>query len=141
MQAEASTASFIRYGHTLRFVAPEVFTTEDERPKTSSADVYSFGMLLLQLRTPYTTLLIYHFRKAYSGEVPWKGRNKINVILAIANGEIPPRPSLPTLHTSIPDGIWELCVECWVKLPEHRPSMAEIVNVLTRRHQVGRHLL
>ncbi|KZV97043.1 kinase-like protein [Exidia glandulosa HHB12029] len=128
---DPTTVTEIRQHHTLRFAAPELLMDSAEdgtlspltagptrrpRSKTTATDVYAFGMTMLQ---------------AYSGEVPWRGISNMKVYVEVERGQAPPRPSARLVAPlGFTDEHWNLCLRCWSRNPELRPSMRRVVRTL-----------
>ncbi|KAF8130279.1 kinase-like domain-containing protein, partial [Boletus edulis] len=94
----------------IRWAAPELF--DDECELKPSADVYSFGCIMLEV---------------LSGYIPWQDKPERVVIgLKIVHRKFPDRPAFPELD----DGHWALIVMCW-SLPDERPSAQQVVHYLT----------
>lgn len=121
---EDTTAMGIRLSNTLRFAAPELLLDDAKassgkiKSKTTQADVYAFGMLVLQ---------------AFSGERPWPGVDDQGVIIKVAD-EKATHPRLPSATAAgLSNMWWKLCQDCWQYKPEKRPSM---LDVETRIHSI-----
>ncbi|KAJ6549829.1 kinase-like domain-containing protein, partial [Mycena capillaripes] len=101
-------------GGTFRWMAPERLVPSayglPDAKATGSSDVYSFGMLVLEV---------------FSREPPW-GLSRVegSIALSVVTNLRPPRPP------SIPDNMWEIVQECWSHLPTERPAICEIYNRL-----------
>ena len=53
-----------------------------------------------------------------------------HVVLKVADGERPPRPSdAATIDRGLDDGLWELLLRCWDD-PVLRPTMADVLASL-----------
>lgn len=94
--------------HTPRWSAPEVLR-EDNPGKES--DVYSFGMVMLEV---------------FTGEVPFHDKSPYDAMTAILNGKRPPRPT----HSSCTDYLWNLIQRCWDQDPLLRPEISEVLRIL-----------
>ena len=90
------------------YSAPEVL---NDRVYTVKVDVYSFGVMLLEMATG---------EKPFSGAGMPKGHKLLS---AVADGGL--RPVIPA-HVS--PTIAALVQQCWQAEPEHRPSFADIVD-------------
>ncbi|KAJ7927708.1 kinase-like domain-containing protein, partial [Mycena leptocephala] len=101
-------------GGTFRWMAPERLVPSayglPTAKATTQSDVYSFGMLMLEV---------------FSGEPPWgSARNECSIALNVVTNLRPSRPS------SIPDDLWEIVQECWSHSPTGRPTIQEVYNHL-----------
>ncbi|KAI6003789.1 kinase-like domain-containing protein [Pisolithus albus] len=83
---------------------------------TLKADVYAFGMTVLEL---------------LSHREPWSQvRFPFHVVSKVSNGERPPRPSdNETVSRGLDDHLWELLQGCWEEF-ESRPTMSEVLERL-----------
>jgi serine/threonine protein kinase len=95
------------------YMAPEVLTKNKYSEK---ADVYSFGIVLLELFTG---------RLAYS-EPEFSSMHIAQLTYQIAH--VGARPSVDGLHPTVR----QLIVDCWHEEPGFRPSFSEIVTRLNR---------
>ncbi|KAF9246931.1 kinase-like domain-containing protein [Melanogaster broomeanus] len=97
-----------------RWLAPELCL--DKGRLTTAADVYAFGMTILQLMTHAT---------------PWcTVRHTTQVILKVALGEKPQRPrDDATIARGLDDHLWEVMQKCWDEA-DKRPTMAELMQTL-----------
>ncbi|TDL20287.1 kinase-like protein [Rickenella mellea] len=117
------SASTTTHG-TPRWRAPELHNPEKYGMSVAQAhalpaDVWSFGMTVLELVT---------------GEYPYYDFNEAEVMMAIGRGRIPNRPT-PTGETL--NMLWPICLQCLVFWPNLRPSMQDIIGpllVLTANH-------
>ncbi|KXN81387.1 hypothetical protein AN958_04776 [Leucoagaricus sp. SymC.cos] len=102
-----------------RFQSPEqLMRTGDELPQPST-DVWSFGMVVLQV---------------FSGSLPYGHlQNSNTAILQIAQGILPPKPDESVMSSEL----WQLLSCCWKFDPHLRPSMSSILPCirLLREHQ------
>ena len=98
---------------SLRWLAPELVAVADSNyiPTTRATDVWSFGMLSLEI---------------FTGNVPFSHvSNEGFIPLVIRDGPLPTRPE----HTNtrgLSDAMWNLMNQCWHHDPQSRPSMSEI---------------
>jgi eukaryotic-like serine/threonine-protein kinase len=93
---------------TPAYVAPERFAGE---PVTAATDVYALGVLLY---------------RALAGALPWEADTPTGLIRA--HQSRPPDP-LPAID-GLPPSVAELCGRCLSKLPDDRPSSAELAIAL-----------
>ncbi|KAF9785465.1 kinase-like domain-containing protein [Thelephora terrestris] len=94
-------------GYTERWAAPEVLESGDRN--TREADVYSFGMVVVEV---------------FTGKSPFSEFNHMVTVSKIISGERPDRPREPSLT----DSVWEVTLACWQQVPACRPAMAEVVR-------------
>ncbi|KIK95129.1 hypothetical protein PAXRUDRAFT_33151 [Paxillus rubicundulus Ve08.2h10] len=97
-----------------RWLAPELCF--DKGKLTTAADVYAFGMTILQLMTH---------------AMPWSTvRHTTQVIIQVASGKKPPRPiDEATIARGLDDHLWEVMQKCWDE-PDKRPIMAHLMQML-----------
>ncbi|KZV89845.1 kinase-like protein, partial [Exidia glandulosa HHB12029] len=91
---------------TLRWMAPELFTSENTS-HTTQTDMWAFGCVMLEVFSdllPYRTL-----------------RNDQAVVLAISRSERPASKS--DLIPDTPDIVWSVMNDCWARKPWARPSV------------------
>ena len=111
MSCQVSVAEAIPYG-SLRWLAPELVAASNYVPTTRATDVWSFGMLSLEV---------------FTDKVPFSHiRNEANVPIAIRDGPLPTRPEQSATTRGLSDGLWNLMNSCWKHDPESRPSMSAI---------------
>ncbi|KAJ7573459.1 kinase-like domain-containing protein, partial [Mycena floridula] len=103
---------------TAPYMAPELFFVIDAithnvvlPTTTKSSDVYSFGLLVLEILT---------------GEAPKRRPGRPIINSKEYSGLCPERSDYST--TSVSDKLWETCLmDCWRFEPERRPSMRKII--------------
>jgi hypothetical protein len=88
-------------------------------------DGYDRGALRL------TLVLIYRFftllpHKAFTGRTPFNNHTSLMAVVAIMNGERPPRPT----HQDLTDELWDLVQRCWNENRDERPRMLEVLQTL-----------
>ena len=103
---EGRAAGTVEVG-TFRWMAPEVVRRE---AYSTSADVYSFAMVLVELITH---------------EVPFATWEARQAAAAVAYHNV--RPTLPEVT---PPALVELLTRCWRQTAAHRPSFADVVQQL-----------
>ena len=108
----------ITYG-SLRWLAPELVADSSYIPTTRATDVWSFGMLSLEI---------------FTDNVPFcHVSNEAFIPLVIRDGPLPTRPEL-TNTRGVSDAIWNLMNQCWQRDPKSRPSMSEIRETIQNIH-------
>ena len=96
---------------SLRWLAPELVTQSSHVP-TRATDVWSFGMLTLEI---------------FTDNVPFSHiPNEANIPLAIFNGSLPARPEQNVTMRGLDDAFWNLMNQCWQRDPKSRPSMSAV---------------
>ncbi|TRM59477.1 kinase-like domain-containing protein [Schizophyllum amplum] len=100
-------------GPGARWLAPELINCEVKWP-TTECDVYSFAMTVLELLTE---------KKPFCEQ-----KRDYAVIKDVIVGA--KRPERPQNHEQVTDGMWALLQKCWVRDPEQRPRMAEVLGAL-----------
>lgn len=92
---------------SLQWMAPEVF----EGSYTLAADVYSLAVVFWEVLT---------------AEIPWSSSSEANMILSVLRGE------RPLLLNDVDAQLSTLIEAMWSGDPNQRPSMKDVVGVLTR---------
>nr|GAT49249.1 glycoside hydrolase family 76 protein [Mycena chlorophos] len=105
---------------TLVYMAPELFTVIDHttpvrRRTTKESDVYSFGLLGLEI---------------FSSQPPQR-RPKRPFILQQDLAEMQPQRE-DVAAATLPPHIWDLFEQCWSLDPEVRPNMSHVVERLAK---------
>jgi serine/threonine-protein kinase len=95
---------------TPAYVSPERII---DVPVGAAADIYALGLLLYRMLT---------------GAQPWQASTSTELIAAHMWTEPAPLP----LIEGLPPELAELCTACMDKQPHHRPSSAEVAQVLAR---------
>ncbi|KZV94480.1 kinase-like protein [Exidia glandulosa HHB12029] len=92
---------------TCRFMAPELFASDDARP-TAASDIWAYGCVIIEV---------------VSGLMPYftKSRNE-QVIWALGRNELPARPN------NVTDDQWAVALQCWEIQPSRRPSAAAVAE-------------
>ena len=107
-------------GASVRWAAPELFTPNPVSLKHASTshytDVWSFGMLCLELMT---------------GDRPFHHLTReILVAMDLQEGKLPERPGDPATSRGLSEGLWAIMMRCWDHIPESRPSMIRVMEML-----------
>ncbi|KZT53898.1 kinase-like protein [Calocera cornea HHB12733] len=108
-ELERATTTLATHG-TMRWMAPErlspdTFGLTTSKTRTTTADVYSFGL------TAYEIL---------SGQIPFYGKSDWDAILAIVAGNRPPIPS------TWKSEIVQVIQDCWQQQRSQRPTATQI---------------
>lgn len=96
---------------TYHWMAPEVLGGQSY---TEKVDIYSFGIVMYEVVTR---------------RVPFEetGLNPIQVAISVSKGS---RPALEFVPPECPEPILTLMQACWDQVPENRPSMEQVIQVL-----------
>ncbi|KAB5590658.1 Rap guanine nucleotide exchange factor [Ceratobasidium theobromae] len=122
--AAAAPTSLEKAGSS-RWMAPELFQvdTSTSASVTCSSDVWSFGMLCLEVLT---------------GCPPFfpKLRVDAQVIATLIQGCLPERPEpLEQMHgRGLSDEMWEVMNRCWSRKPAERPEMRTLASEVQALH-------
>ncbi|TDL22512.1 kinase-like protein [Rickenella mellea] len=116
---------------TMRWQAPELLDASRfcgiSLGVTTMSDVYAYACLCLEV---------------FTGRIPFPELSDGAVILSVAvKDQRPPRPSEPATSRGLDDVVWELIEACWVKEPNGRPSMDEVLERLTTQDLIRRKAL
>ncbi|KAI0003232.1 hypothetical protein BJV74DRAFT_881694 [Russula compacta] len=108
---EVPVTEAITYG-SLRWLAPELVADSRYVPTTRATDVWSFGMLSMEI---------------FTDDVPFNHiSNDAFVPIVIHDGPLPIRPEHNITMRGLGDAMWKLMNQCWQRDPSSRPSMSEI---------------
>jgi serine/threonine protein kinase len=96
-----------------------------EGPVSKESDVYSFAMIVIEVRTCDLTMIepTAHPHKAFTGRAPFYDSRPTTVAVDVLSGIRPERPA----HSSLTDDVWNLTQRCWDHDPEQRPGISEVV--------------
>ena len=114
---------------TPRWTAPEVL---GGGPCGKEADVFSFAMVMIEVRRRLPTvcraLAHCHFVsiQVFTGAIPFSNSSSVVAMIAITQGERPPRPTHPTFT----EDMWTLMRCCWDHDPHLRPEVSKVLQVL-----------
>ena len=115
---QVSVTEAITYG-SLRWLAPELVADSNYIPTTRATDVWSFGMLSLEI---------------FTDNVPFSHvSNEAFIPLVIRDGPLPTRPEHANTR-GLSDAMWNLVIQCWQREPKSRPSMSEIRGTIQNIH-------
>ncbi|KZP16958.1 kinase-like protein [Athelia psychrophila] len=115
----------------VRHSAPELLPLSNvdiATKPTRQSDIYSLGILLLQIFDGRVDCLPYE-------HVPISNRDPTESALLsrIHDGERPKRRS----HPNISDSMWSVIAACWVGIPSARPSIQEVRSWLNLEVELG----
>jgi serine/threonine protein kinase len=106
-QCQFPVTETITYGS----LPPELVANSSSIPTTRATDVWSFGMLSLEIVTD---------------SVPFSHvSNEAFIPLAIRDGPLPTRSEHDNTR-GLSDAMWDLMDQCWHRDPKSRPSMSKI---------------
>ncbi|GBC00212.1 hypothetical protein RclHR1_03790005 [Rhizophagus clarus] len=91
------------------YIAPEVLR---RKPYTEKSDIYSLGIII-------NTII--------SGKLPFEDRSFDRFLMI----EICRDRKRPEIRDEIPSVLKDLIQKCWDEIPENRPSILDIIDVLT----------
>jgi son of sevenless len=104
---------------SLRWLAPELVADSSYIPTTRATDVWSFGMLSLEI---------------FTDDVPFSHvSNEAFIPLVIRDGPLPTRPEHANTR-GLDDAMWNLMNQCWQRDPKSRPSMSVIREAVQNIH-------
>ncbi|KDQ55517.1 hypothetical protein JAAARDRAFT_89837, partial [Jaapia argillacea MUCL 33604] len=95
-------------GGTLRWMAPELFSTDPVNGRTAAVDIYAFAMVCYEVY-----LRSYPFPDIVA---------ELQLLAKVAKGERPERSSLILCGRNMSDDLWGLVERCWAGSPTSRPS-------------------
>jgi serine/threonine protein kinase len=111
----------LTYG-SLRWLAPELVTESCHVPTTRATDVWSFGMVSLEI---------------FTDNVPFSHiSNEAYIPLVIRDGPLPTRPEQSATMRGLSDSLWNLINQCWQRDPNSRPSMSTIRETVQNIHPI-----
>jgi len=108
---------------------PEQLVMRENEELQTSCDVWSFGMIVLQVcrvRSQFMWFVSLRWRfdflvQVFSGSIPYHHlHNPALVTLSIVQGVLPQRPEC------IDNELWRILENCWKHNPHDRPSMQVI---------------
>ncbi|KAG8689754.1 hypothetical protein FRC11_000801 [Ceratobasidium sp. 423] len=109
-----------------RWMAPELFqasTNTSSSGVTSASDVWSFGMLCLEVLT---------------GQPPFYPNHRIDgqVIASLIQGNLPerPEPKEAMYRRGLSEEMWKLMNQCWEWKPTARPEMRTLASDVRKLH-------
>ncbi|KAF8497035.1 kinase-like domain-containing protein [Russula emetica] len=96
-----------------RWLAPEQITSASAAAPTEKADIWSFGLLCLEV---------------FTGEDPYHGHSDLYVPVLLSQGTHPEHPG--SMAVGLSPKMWDLMQSCWQVDPAQRPSMSEIQSTI-----------
>ncbi|KAG5717581.1 Light-sensor Protein kinase [Termitomyces sp. T112] len=106
-------------GGTAGFEAPELVDPDNEfSRRTKASDIYAFGMVCYEM---------------FTGERPFSKVKPVALITRIMRGQHPEKPRGEMYEErGLTDDVWSLMKRCWNRLPDDRPTIAQIKQCLPR---------
>ncbi|KNZ73294.1 Light-sensor Protein kinase [Termitomyces sp. J132] len=106
-------------GGTAGFEAPELVDPDIEfSRRTKASDIYAFGMVCYEM---------------FTGERPFSKVKPVALITRIMRGQHPEKPRGELYEErGLTDDIWLLMKRCWNRVPDDRPTIAQIKQSLPR---------
>ncbi len=96
-----------------RWFAPEWITSDSVTTPTEKADIWSFGLLCLEV---------------FTGKDPYHGHSDIYVPVLLTQGTHPDHPG--SMAIGLTPEMWDIMKSCWQFDPVLRPSMSEIQSTM-----------
>ncbi|KAF8496699.1 hypothetical protein F5888DRAFT_1832576 [Russula emetica] len=97
-----------------RWLAPEQITPASVAAPTEKADIWSFGLLCLEI---------------FTGKDPYHSHSDLYVPVLLNQGSHPEHPGSTAVGLS--PKMWDLMQSCWQINPAQRPSMSEIQSTIS----------
>ena len=97
----------------VRWLAPEQITSASVAAPTEKIDIWSFGLLCLEV---------------FTGKDPYHGHSDLYVPVLLSQGTHPEHPGSTAVGLS--PKMWDLMQSCWQIDPGQRPSMSEIQSTI-----------
>jgi len=125
-------------GGTTPFMAPELLSPtmfQKTRCRVSKeADVYAFGMVILQvsLFPPHLKVsgcVLKYTTQVLTGLVPFHPLREAEICYKVLDGGRPTKPTNAS-DVGISDGLWQLLARCWNADDTKRPQVNEIFQHL-----------
>jgi serine/threonine protein kinase len=130
------------YSGSLRWMAPELH--QEWARKSRKADIYAFGMLIIEVCKPRTSIyircapggsgsspqsreLIPTPRQVYTGRPPFTEDGIWNDGQILARVTLGGRLIRPSSQINLPDAVWDLVQLCWCHDPGARPTCREVL--------------
>ena len=96
-----------------RWLAPEQITSDNVAAPTEKTDIWSFGLLCLEV---------------FTGKDPYHGHSDFRVPVLLNQGTRPEHPG--SMAVGLSPKMWDLMRSCWQINPAERPSMSEIQTTI-----------
>jgi serine/threonine protein kinase len=112
----------------LRWRAPELcaaFEQDVAFNLSTACDIYSYGSIMLQVRTMTNLILVFDphiYYQVLSGRVPYYYSSAVHLIGQVSKRVHPDRPS----ESPVSDIHWAFIQHCWDLLPSARPCVEEV---------------
>ena len=109
-----------------RWLAPEQITSASIAAPTEKTDIWSFGLLSLEV---------------FTGKDPYHGHSDFRVPVLLSQGTHPEHPGSTAVGLS--PKMWDIMQSCWQMNPARRPSISEIQSMIrdTLPHRDGESFL
>ncbi|KAI6040074.1 kinase-like domain-containing protein [Pisolithus marmoratus] len=106
-------------GTSINWTAPEIFLEEQENP-SAAADLWSFGMTLLEL---------------FTRKIPFHQFTRPGIVIGqICRGKKPIRPSDAEMCSRLTNPWWAICLECWEFEPASRPTIEHVLEAASQAY-------
>ncbi|KAI5993360.1 kinase-like domain-containing protein [Pisolithus marmoratus] len=113
-----SMAASGKAGISINWTAPEIFLDGQEKP-SAAADVWSFGMTLLEL---------------FTREEPFHRCTCNAIIGKMSRRQIPDRPSRAKTYSRLTDKWWAICLKCWEFEPASRATIEYVLGAASQAY-------
>jgi serine/threonine protein kinase len=119
----ATLTSVLNGTGTVRWMAQELFQHEDSESDaplkvTQHSDIWSFGMLALELLTE---------------QVPFAEKVlDTTVMYGLMKGDRPEQPGFDAVRRGLGNELWNHLRRCWEVTPENRPPLKSLLSLLER---------
>ena len=133
-------ASNSHHNSGTRYSAPELFSTEDQKP-TGKSDIYSLSMIIVEVcvfRAHWSSRPDGPSLQLATGQTPFFGSSDSNVIDMVLRGERPQKPrrfNAPGITAEV----WNIAEQCWRKRAMDRPKVKNVLQDLEQVASSGEH--
>ncbi|KAF5373399.1 hypothetical protein D9757_009771 [Collybiopsis confluens] len=122
----------------VRWMAPELFSSDNSKEYDCSRDIYAFGCTIIEVVYLFLficrvtlTVLPFPAEQILSLKIPFPDLTDYEVLFSVAEkGTQPGRPQ----NVWCPDPIWELTTRCLARNPNDRPSAQKVYEDLYDMH-------